>query len=85
MLQTMKILEAKAAVEKRVGKARKIPAWQTEKVKSKKDVILEAQRDKKRVHFASLKDILSFQESRVGTKAPKIQRTSRAPRRHSKI
>ena len=34
-----------------------IPAWQLEKDKSKKEVILEAQRDKKKVHFATLMDI----------------------------
>ena len=30
-----------------------IPAWDLGKVKSKKEVILEAQRDKKKVHFAT--------------------------------
>ena len=34
-----------------------IPAWQLEKVKCKKEVLLEAQRGKKKVHFASLMDI----------------------------
>ena len=31
-----------------------IPAWQLEKVKSKEEVILEAQRDKKKVHFCHI-------------------------------
>ena len=33
------------------------PAWQLDRVKSKKEVSLEAQRDKKKVHFATLMDI----------------------------
>ena len=47
MPQAMKIPEAKAAVDKEWKKLETIPAWQLEKVKSKKEVILEAQRDKK--------------------------------------
>ena len=43
-------------------KLEKIPAWQMDKVKSKKDVILEAQEAKKKVHFATLMDICHFQE-----------------------
>ena len=42
----MKIPEAKAAVDKE-WELEKIPAWQTEQVKSKKDVILEAQKREK--------------------------------------
>ena len=57
MPQAMKIPDAKAAVEKWWKKLETIPAWQLEKVKSKKEVILEAQRDKKKVHFATLTDI----------------------------
>ena len=34
-----------------------IPAWSLEKVKGKTEVILEAQRGKKEVHFAALMDI----------------------------
>ena len=33
-----------------------IPAWKLDKVRSKKEVILEAQKDKKKVHFVSLMD-----------------------------
>ena len=43
MLQAMKNPEANAAVGKEWEKPEKIPAWQMDKVKSKKDVILEAQ------------------------------------------
>ena len=57
MPQAMKIPDAKAAVDKEWKKLEPIPAWQLDKVKSKKEVILEAQRDKKKVHFATLMDI----------------------------
>ena len=52
----MEISGAKAAVDKEWKKLESIPAWQLDKVKSKKEVILEAQRDKTKVHFASLMD-----------------------------
>ena len=55
--QAMKIPDAKAAVDKEWKKFETIPAWQLEKVKSKREVILKAQRDKKKVHFAALMDI----------------------------
>ena len=57
MPQAMKILDAEAAVDKEWKKLETIPTRQLEKVKSKKEVILEAQRDKKKVHFATLMDI----------------------------
>ena len=47
----------KAAVAKECKKLETNPAWNLENVKSKKEVILEAQRDKKKVHFAALLDI----------------------------
>ena len=37
----------------------------TEKVRSKKEVILEAQRDKKKVHFAALMDICHLKNAEV--------------------
>ena len=52
----MKFLDVKS-VDKEWKKLEKIPAWQLEKVNSKKEVILEAQRDKTKVHFATLIDI----------------------------
>ena len=53
MPQAIKIPDAKAAVDKEWKKIDTIPDWKLEKVRSKKEVILEAQ-DKKKVHFASL-------------------------------
>ena len=41
----MKIPDAKAAVDKEWKKLETIPAWNLEQVKSKKEVMLEAQRD----------------------------------------
>ena len=50
--QAMKIPDAQAAVNKEWEKLEKIPAWQMDKVKSKKDATLEAQNEEKKVHFA---------------------------------
>ena len=49
--------DAKEAVDKEWKKLETIPAWDLEIVKGKKEVILEAQRDKEKVHFATLMDI----------------------------
>ena len=54
MPQAMKILDAKAAVDKEWEKLQNLLAWKLDKVKSKKSVILEAQKEKKKVHFATL-------------------------------
>ena len=63
MPQAMKILDAKAAVDKEWKKLETIPARQLETVKSKTEVILEAQRDKKKVHCATLMDICHLKNS----------------------
>ena len=47
MPQAMKIPDAKAAVKKKWRKLETSPAWDLGRVKSKKEVILEAQRDRK--------------------------------------
>ena len=54
MPQEMKVPDAKAAVDKTWKKLETIPGWNLEKVNGKKEVILEAQGDNKKVHFASL-------------------------------
>ena len=54
MPQALKIPDAKAAVNKEWEKIEKIPVWQMDKVKSKKDVILQAQKEKRKVHFATM-------------------------------
>ena len=68
MPQAMKIPDAKAAVDKKWKKLETIPAWNLRKVMSKKEVILEAQRDKMRVHFASLMDICHLKKNGVRTR-----------------
>ena len=57
MPQAIKIPDAKAAVDKEWKKLETIPAWKLERVRNKKEVILEAHRDSNKVHFASLMDI----------------------------
>ena len=57
--QAMEIPDGKAAVDQE---------W--EKVKSRKECILEAQRDKKKVHFAVLMDIYHLKNAEL---EPKLQ------------
>ena len=63
MRQVMRIPDAKVAEDKEWEKFEKIPAWQTDKVKSKKDVILEAQKEKRKVHFGALVDICHLKKA----------------------
>ena len=56
MPQAMIIPDAKAALEKEWAKLEKIPAWQLTKVRNKKEVIAEARKEGRTVHFASLMD-----------------------------
>ena len=60
--QAMKILEAKAAVERKKEKLEKIPRAQ---VRNKKDVIDEARKEGKTVHFASLMDLCHLKNSEL--------------------
>ena len=43
-------------MDKEWEKLEKLPAWQLDKVKSKKELILEAQREKKKFHFDTFMD-----------------------------
>ena len=54
MPQAMKFPDAKAAVDKEWEKFEKISTWYMGKVQSKKEVILETQKEKRKVHFATL-------------------------------
>ena len=74
MLQAMKIADAKAAVDKELEKLEKLPAWQMTKVKSKAEVIKEAQKEQIIVHFCYADGHLSSQEIGVRTEASKKQR-----------
>ena len=82
MPQAMKIPAAKAAVDKECEKLEKISAWNLTKVRSKKEVIDEARTKGARVHFGD--GHMSFEECRIGGKAPKIQRSSCTPRSYCK-
>ena len=64
----MKIQDAKAAVDKNGRSSRQFQhgIWE-----SKKEVILEAQRDKKKVHFATLMDICHLNNAEL---EPQLQR-----------
>ena len=71
MLQALKIPAAKAAVDKEWEKLEKISAWNLTKVRSKKQVIDEARTAGATVHFCIINGHLSFEECRIGDKAPK--------------
>ena len=71
MSQVMKIPDAKAAVDKELKKLETIPAWDLEKVKRKKEFILETHRDKKKVHFATLMDKGHLEHAEL---EPKLQK-----------
>ena len=79
MPQAMKSPDAKAAVDKKWKKLEKLPAWQLTKVRSKKEVILEAQ-EKTAVHLATLMDICHLKNSESEPKYQKVQRQGRTPR-----
>ena len=60
-------------MEKEWKKLETIPAWQQERVNSKKEVILEAQRDKKKVHFATLMVICHLKNAELETQLQKYK------------
>ena len=80
MPHAMKIRDAKAAADKAWKKLETLPAWQLEHVKSKKEVILEAQRDKKKVHLAAVMDTCHLKNAELEPKYQKYKGQSRAPR-----
>ena len=61
----MKIPDAKAAVDKEWKKLETLPAWRLEKVKSKKEVVKEAQKNNNKVHFASLMALCHLKNSEL--------------------
>ena len=73
MPQAMKNPDAKAALDKEWKKFETIPALVLEKVKRKKVLILEAQRDKKKSHFATLMDICHLKNADLEPKLQKCQ------------
>ena len=73
MPQAMKILAAKAAVEKEWEKLEKIPAWDLTKVRSKSEVIDEARTKGVKVHFPSPMDICHLKNAECETKHQKYK------------
>ena len=67
----MKVPNAKEAGGKKWKKLEAIPAWQLYKINSKKQVILEAQRDKQKIHFATLMDISHLKNAELEAKKSK--------------
>ena len=61
----MKIPDATAAVYQEWDKFEKIFAWQMDKVKSKKDVILDSQKEKNKAHCATLMDICDLKNAEL--------------------
>ena len=82
MPQAVKILAAKAAVDKEWEKLEKMSAWNLTKVRYKSEVIDEARTSGAKVHFASLMDICHLKNAELKTTVPKMQRASCTPRRH---
>ena len=73
MPQAMKIPAATAAVDKEWEKL-KNSAWNLTKVRNKSDVIDEARKGGRKVHFDSLMDLCHLKNAELGDKAPKIQK-----------
>ena len=69
----MKILAAKAAVDKEWQKLEKISAWNLTKVRSKSEVIDEAMPKGAKVHFASLMDICHLKNAELEAKHQNTQ------------
>ena len=80
--QAMKIPDAKAAVDKEWKKLETIPAWDVRKIKSKKEVIKEAQKNNNKIHFASLMDLYHLKNSELEPQFQKYKRKGCASRRH---
>ena len=76
----MKIPAAKAAVDEEWEKFEKISGWNLTKVRSKKKVIDEARTKGRKSLFRLAHGHMTFEECRIGDKAPKIQRSSCTPR-----
>ena len=60
-------------MDKEWEKLEKIPAWQMDQVKSDKDVILEALKERRKVHFATLMDFCSSENAESELKLQKYK------------
>ena len=75
MLQAMKSPDAKAAVDKELKKLETMPAWQLNKMKSKSEVFREAQRERNKVHFATMTDICHLKNAELEPNFQKYKAT----------
>ena len=73
MAQAMKTPAAKAAVDKEWEKLEKIPAWDKTNVRNKSDVIDEARKEGRKVHFASLMGLCHLKNAELETKRQKCK------------
>ena len=73
MPQAIKIVAAKAAVDKKWEKLEKISAWNLTEVRSKKEVIDEARTKGAKVHFASLMDFRHLKNPELDAKHQKYK------------
>ena len=73
MPQALKVPDAKAAVVKEWEKLEKNPAWQLTNVRNKKEVIDEARRKARKLHFASLMDLCHLKISELESQYQKYQ------------
>ena len=71
MPRAMKIPDAKGAVDEEWETLKKLPAWRLNEVKSRKKIILEAQKEKKNVHFARLTDMCHLKNAGLEPKSTK--------------
>ena len=73
MPEAMKIPDAKTAVDKDWGKLEKISAWKLTKVRNKKEVSVEAKKQGRTVHFASLMDFCHLKSAELEAKHQKYK------------
>ena len=73
MAQAMKIPAAKAALDKKWEKLEKILAWDRTRVRNKSEVINEARKEGRKVHFASLMDLCHLKNAELETKHQKYK------------
>ena len=64
----MKIPAAKEAVDKEWEKLEMIPAWDLKQVRNKSEVIDEARKESRKIHFASLMDLCHLKNTELETK-----------------
>ena len=64
----MKIPDVKEAEDQESEKLEKLPAWQLDQVHSKREVLLEAQKEKNKFNFATLMDICHLEHAELEPK-----------------